>query len=85
MENKHKIHYHEWKAFKKYFGLHNASIGAILGINPRSVQNSTAPSYQGSFPIWAKLAIWVWKKSLEKEVLAKAELIREINELKKNN
>lgn len=76
MKNRDKIAFHEWKEFKKYFGVKNSDIGTILGYDPKSVQNATAPSYNGPFPSWAKLAIWVWKKCLDRETLLKAEIVK---------
>jgi len=76
MSNKERIAFHEWKDFKKFFGVKNSDIGTITGLDPKSVQNATAPSYNGTFPAWAKLAIWTWKKCLDRETLLKADIVK---------
>lgn len=81
MRNKEKLAFFEWKDFKKYFKLNNSDVGNILGIDSKSVQNATAPSYKGNFPLWAKLAIWTWKKGVDNETLLKAEIVKLKNEL----
>ncbi len=83
MSNKDKIAFFEWKDFKKYFGLRNSDVGIILGLDPKSVQNATAPSFKGNFPPWAKLAIWTWKKGVDNETLLKAEIVKLKNDLAK--
>jgi len=74
--NRDKVAFHEWRAFKKHFGIKNSDIALVLGIDRKSVQNATAPSFKGHFPAWAKLAIWVWKKTSDSETLLKAEIVK---------
>jgi len=79
--NRDRISFHEWRALKKHFGIKNSEISLVLGIDRKSVQNATAPSFKGQFPAWAKIAIWIWKKAGDNETLLKAEIVKLKNEL----
>lgn len=83
MKKTSNLSYHEWKGFKKHFGIKNSDVGLVLGIDPKSVQNATAPSYRGAFPLWAKLAIWTWRKCLDRETVLQADIIKLKEELSK--
>lgn len=66
----------DWKAFKKYFSINNSAVAKIVGIKASSVQYVTSPSYKLGLPTWATLAIWVWKRMRDDQVLIEAEKIK---------